>query len=383
MNVKQQRQTQQELKFLEEAAEWLDRLESGDPSLNEEYSAWLRESPKHVEAMLKVSALNASLLGLDPDKALKIERGPVEVSDENVVPLCSDTSNHVRGAAQTRRIEAGSRATMPVNPRRWFTTLLACGAVLGVVASAFWAYRAYEASLWQRFETAAAEESTYTLADGSSLQLAPASRVDVRYRDSERELKLQGGEALFKVHHDTTRPFRVYANGMMVEAVGTQFTVRQRMSGATVSVLEGRVRVEARPADAGRTAVGSTAEASRSSTRTSNDVAEPLLLSAGEQARMNSVGRLEGRGKGDLSRLSAWPEHRLVFVDEPLQKIVSDFNRYNPSLQIRVDESDGSIGQYFTGSFDAQDPESWLAVLERNPALQIEQRDGEVVIRRR
>lgn len=78
---------------------------------------------------------------------------------------------------------------------------------------------------------------------------------------------------------------------------------------------------------------------------------------------------------------AAWPDHRLVFVDKPLQEIVADFNRYNPSLQITVDESAGSIGQFFTGSFDAQDPESWLAVLERNPALLIEQSGGEVFIR--
>ena len=51
------------------------------------------------------------------------------------------------------------------------------------------------------------------------------------------------GEALFRVHHDAGRPFRVYTDDAIVQAVGTQFDVYRRDDGTVVSVLEGRVDV--------------------------------------------------------------------------------------------------------------------------------------------
>jgi ferric-dicitrate binding protein FerR (iron transport regulator) len=65
----------------------------------------------------------------------------------------------------------------------------------------------------------------------------------VRLEDLRREVDLGRGEALFQVAHDLRRPFRVHTRAGLVEAVGTQFNVYDRVNGDTrVSVLEGKVR---------------------------------------------------------------------------------------------------------------------------------------------
>lgn len=83
-----------------------------------------------------------------------------------------------------------------------------------------------------------------TLADGSTVSLAPGSVLETRFSKARRELKLERGRAWFEVAHET-RPFIVFAGGGSVTARGTIFEViLSRDNAVTVHLLRGAVDVE-------------------------------------------------------------------------------------------------------------------------------------------
>lgn len=84
--------------------------------------------------------------------------------------------------------------------------------------------------------------STVILSSGSSLTYTKA------YGISNRTLHLIG-RGRFKVAHDTTRPFVVWANGYTTTALGTDFTVDTRQDDRLDIYLQsGKIVVEATPA---------------------------------------------------------------------------------------------------------------------------------------
>ncbi len=84
------------------------------------------------------------------------------------------------------------------------------------------------------------------LPDGSRATLEPGARLGYRasYFRRPRALTLDG-EARFQVHPDIAHPFEVVAQGVLVTAVGTVFTVRANTWDSTVgvSVEQGSVMV--------------------------------------------------------------------------------------------------------------------------------------------
>ncbi|MCP6755955.1 FecR domain-containing protein, partial [Klebsiella pneumoniae] len=89
---------------------------------------------------------------------------------------------------------------------------------------------------WRTYTTARGELRSVELADGSVVHINTQSRIDVNLSPRAREVRLVGGEALFKVQRDTTRPFLVYSGNAVIQAIGTQFNVRLQQTDTTVSV---------------------------------------------------------------------------------------------------------------------------------------------------
>ena len=91
------------------------------------------------------------------------------------------------------------------------------------------------------------ENEYITLPDGSGVWLDSGSLLiypkDFKYQ-KDRSVYLVG-EANFCVHKDESKPFKVKAGNMVVEALGTQFTVQSYQNSTTISVLleEGSVAV--------------------------------------------------------------------------------------------------------------------------------------------
>ncbi len=207
-------------------------------------------------------------------------------------------------------------------------------------------------------KTSVGERGTLRLSDGSVVELNTASLARAQIAGRSREVWLDKGEAYFEVAHDTQRPFVVHAGTTTVTVLGTKFGVRRDGERVTVSVAEGRVRLENSGADA----------ASRATVITAGDTA---LTSGGA---LMLAARSSERVEDDL----AWRRGMLRFDQEPLVNVVAEFNRYNRRKIVVTDPGVGTIR--IGGAFHANNSEAFLRLLQDAYGLRIVHDDEGVKI---
>ena len=198
--------------------------------------------------------------------------------------------------------------------------------------------------------------------------------LDTQFTENEREVTLLKGEAMFEVAKDPARPFRVRLGSVIVEANGTRFNVYRREDATTVTVEEGRVSVTTNEDD--RTAFDLPAQGLDG---VSEQHVAVLVLKAGEEARAFSDGDLVKIEKPDFEKSTAWRERRLVFRSDSLETVAEEFNRYNRrriDIQVRPKDS-----RNITGTFDADDPEAFVAFLEKDASLSVIRYEERIVVR--
>jgi transmembrane sensor len=317
------------------ASEWHQILETASQTERAAFVAWLKQSPLHVKEYLEAAYTDQVLKHLDAQREIDLERELASIRP-TVVPFSQTCSEPA------------------VRPRRHLGWKAALAAASVICLAAL--LHIYERARVDAFSTGIGEQRTIELNDTSLVTLNADSRIQVRLDKMNRQIELLRGEALFRVAHDAKRPFKVQTRSALVEAIGTQFNVYDRPEGTRVSVLEGRVRVQ-------------TPRQTRS-------------LGAGEEVQVRADGSIEHEVDADVRNAVAWSERRLIFNDAPLEEMVREFNRYNPALQLRLqDVPPGS--HHYNGIFDAADPESLAELLARERDLILERREGEIVIRSR
>ena len=196
--------------------------------------------------------------------------------------------------------------------------------------------------MWADYRTAVAQTGTWRLDDGSSIQLAPDTALDVRFTAGERRIHLYKGEAWFQVAANPSRPFVVEANDGSVRALGTAFDVKIEAQQVHVAVTEHAVRVEQHGQQV--------------------DVQEGQMLS------------FDRRGIGQpqathLNQQLAWRQQRLAFKDAPLVQVVEGLQRYSSSRLLITDSA--LEGLKVTAAFDTRQPLAALSSLEVVLPIQI------------
>ena len=338
------------------AAEWFEIYRTGDVEKYPAAMAWLIESPRHMAEFLEIArrygATRRVLQGdpFDIDTLLKKARPGARTLRESV--------------ASAQESQPG---IMRIVRRRWVAGVAAAGLAVLVTFGVLKGVGPFPTP--QQYATQVGEQRNVPLSDGSVVELNTNSRIDVRMDQQRRDIVLHG-EAIFKVAHDKARPFLVHTEYATVRAVGTQFNVYGRPDGSTtIAVLEGKVQVSAVREERG---------AGRSE-REPLEISATEQLTAGEVARVDRSGAIRRDKKVDIGSVVAWRQRRLVFDRTPLEEIVPEFNRYSRNLRLRL--VDVPAGAYhYTGNFDADDPKSWALLLSEERGLEVEEREGEIVI---
>lgn len=335
-----------------EAAEWLFRLQE-DPDLrsNAEFAAWLKRSPRHMGEFLFATASFELLRSAKGD--CSIDLNELERLPDNVASF-SPTREPVTEASSC-------------GPGRLFSArrvAIAAMVILGLGCGLALLMRTYSSG--NLYRTGVGEQRSFKLDDGSVLYLNTQSSVRVAYSNAKREVNLIGGEALFSVARDRTRPFRVRSGAAEVEAVGTEFNVYYHNGATTVSVIEGRVNVAAAPAIPER---ASAADSSAGSV---------TPLAAGEEAQVSGGGRVSKHSPPNLTRTLAWRQRRLMFDGTPLSRVAQEFNRYNRA-QIFMEGAEVGARQ-ITGTFNADEPHALVNFLRDDASLDIRESGEGVTI---
>ncbi|ACB76996.1 FecR family protein [Opitutus terrae] len=310
------------------AAEWLIRRGAGLNSAEAaEFAAW-HADPRHAIAFARVEKTQHLLF--------RLPQAPT-------------------AAALMAEADSLMRRARPAKPSRlhgWPTYVtLAAAACVTVALWLAWPTLRPERDI---FATLAGQRQSVTLNDGSTLVLNGDSEVQVAFAAAERRVQLHRGEAHFFVAKDPARPFFVSADKVTIRAVGTAFNVRREANAIDVLVTEGKVQV------------------THGVTGANGAAALPIYLVSGESVHIDTLSSAiavasDAAPAGEKLLHSA---PRLVFSDTPLGEVVALFNRYN-QLQIEIAEPELAL-RAVRGNFDADNAESFIALMERSGDAQIE-----------
>jgi transmembrane sensor len=323
----------------EAAAEWLQLLESEQASVEQrgQFVDWLRESPLHVAEMLRIGGVHAALSGFKdwqefaPAAQAATAR---QAASAQVVPLSRAAPEFVLAPSPATATKYAATARRRVGPRqRVLASLVATLAILGL--GAVWLMD-YQQS---HIRTQRSEHREIRLSDGSLVEMAAASELQLQLGPKERRVALTSGEVLFRVAHESDRPFVVAAGKTRIKATGTAFSVARSDATVVVTVAEGTVRV------------WSVVSPERA-----------LSLSAGQQLQIDPNGLPRPVRAVDSRAELAWTSGLLILDDEPVAEVARRFNARN---RVQVQILDPALAaRRVSGVFEAADPQSFVAFLE-------------------
>lgn len=275
-----------------QAADWLARRDASDwdEAGQQEFEAWLAQSTAHRVAWLRL------LAAWNRADRLVVLRNP-------------------RSAPRVGARRA-SRRDWPSLMKGLAASVGVC--VLLVVAFAVVKLRTDAAT----YQTQIGQQERIALPDGSRMIINTDTLVTTHIDAERRSVELERGEAYFDVAHDATRPFTVKAGDFRVTVLGTKFSLRLDGERLRVVVVEGRVRLE-------------TPEQSSTSTQT--------VIAGGEVAAAAADAAIVmKRPVEQLERDLSWRRGVLVFDQQTLAEVASEFNRYS-AQKLVVDERAADI----------------------------------------
>jgi transmembrane sensor len=202
-----------------------------------------------------------------------------------------------------------------------------------------------------RFDTPVGGHETVSLADGSRIELNTRTLLRAAVTRTARQVWLDRGEAFFQIAHDAAHPFVILAGPKRITVLGTKFSVRRDGDKVSVSVLEGRVRID----DA--TAPGGTGLSSATIT------GGVLAVSQGPSTLVTQ--KSEERVQDAL----AWRDGMLKFDQTPLSEVADEFNRYNRRQMVVTDPA--AAGIRIGGAFQASNVDAFARLLHEAYGLKV------------
>lgn len=349
MTMNNHKRTDDEARRLEQAADWaaLLRDDAGETDITR-WLRWCEADPRNQDAFDRVQTFWRVAGGLAGE-------------------VTEDGELHAAARPAPRRRAAGRRRL----PR----FAVAASALLAMVAAGALGWNLYQRFYWpevgdEAVVAAAADPvRNAKLSDGSRLQLAARSVVEVDYAEDRRYLALRDGEAYFSVAHNPERPFVVHVDDVRVRAVGTAFNIRRAGQRSVVTVTEGTVEIY-------RERDGSEIRAVAGEQVTWEDA--PGNDSHGDPAQEPGDRGAIQVAAVDVSEVLAWREGRLEYTDEPLYAVIADFNRYSEHpVEIR---GDAVRRLRFSGTLLTDVTEEWLYALPHLFPVDVRQQGDTYVI---
>jgi transmembrane sensor len=181
-----------------------------------------------------------------------------------------------------------------------------------------------EAAAWKTYETSIGASQHIALTGGSSVQLNTSTQLRTFIAGPYRAVTLERGEAFFRV---VGNPLHVNVGDLFVSGGDASFSVRNYGGGdVDVMALDGRIRIDFVPAKP----PGSLPVARRVG----------WIVPAGQIATIRTEG-VSSRplGRANIERKLMWRDGMLEFVNETIENIAAEFNRYSRTKLVVDDDS--------------------------------------------
>ena len=303
------------------ASLWAARLEGSVLSASDraELEAWLAGDPSRRDLLSSFCRLSARL--------------------DLVVPELV-----AAGAVELPPVGECRRGTW--NPWKVATAGMAAAAiVLGVVSYE----RAGAGS--QALSTPAGQRGSFTLSDGTRVELNANTSITVQNGRSERRVHLANGEAFFVVTKDKSRPFIVDTPAGSVRVTGTIFNVlTEAASQLDVTVVEGSVQV--RPDDAAGAPSGGPTE----------------LHAGGVLTSENGSVSLTTLQPADIDDALAWRRGQIVCKAMPVTEALARFSHYYGRV---MTATSGAGAKRASGQYSLSNLDEFLDFLHQSMNLNV------------
>jgi transmembrane sensor len=323
--------------ILVEAAAW--HAASGRDDMDwDGFTAWLEANPRHRTAYDEVALTDA---------VLEEHREPLRLAAEAAdAPAPRDEPAPLRPIEAANDGEAAP-ATVFSGWKRW-----AGGAIAASLVAVLAVPQLFQPApvVYETHDTAQA----VALTDGSTVMLAPHSRLTVAGRAQDR-MALAGG-AWFDIRHDPARPLAITAGGVEISDIGTKFDVQTGDAGVRVKVADGEVKVSA------------------------DALAGPIRLSRGRSLLFDGADGTALVTSVTADSIGEWRSGRLSYVSMPLALVAADLSRY---AGVKVTMADELRGRQFSGTLVIGDGEAALRDLSQVLGLALDRDSGGYRLRQR
>lgn len=303
--------------ILEQAADWLDLMESDETYDQTELSQWLTHGA-HQQAL-----------------ELMAQRLELPEIHKQLQQLKSAEQNKPLGAplGKTRAPLALAASVLLV-----ITATLTSGVFIQSKSPVMSGAIALSST---DYAAGIAEPRLITLSDGSQVHLNGDSRIAYTDEASHRRLELRKGEAYFDIAPDRNRPFEVTTAMAKVTVLGTAFNIDTNTDGMTLTVDEGHVQVLAE---------------------------KRYDLYAGDRISLLLSGQVELTQTDQLNRRD-WRSGWYEVNDLSFSQVISQLQRYSSKAIIVTPEL--ATRTKVTGNFDLTRPEDALHLIAELHGLHV------------
>ena len=221
-------------------------------------------------------------------------------------------------------------------------------------------------------------KSSIKLPDGTTVRLNTDSRLTyISFTAGKtREVTLVG-EAYFDVAHDSSRPFIIHTGKVNIKVLGTSFNVRNYPQDKELetSLIKGKIEVslESRPEDiiilkpTEKLIIAKADDELSSATKIANTTDNKVVLTSITYLRNDSI-----------VAETSWLNDKMVFVNQPLEKIALELER---KYAINITFKDEKVKKYrYTGVFDNVGLEKVFELIKYSKNINYKINDKNIVI---
>lgn len=189
------------------------------------------------------------------------------------------------------------------------------------------------------------EWRTLALEDGTVVTLGPRTVLTYSFSQDRRSIRLNEGEALFRVKKDPHRPFVVNTPVGCAKALGTIFSVTHQLRSTSVTTQEGVVAT------------------ARLDHTDPNCALNSIRLIAGQKAVIESWTPVVARTV-DTAVEHAWAQREIFFTGQTVEQALGEFNRRN-WVQLDMPNDPEILQIHLFGRFPLDAPERFARYLEK------------------
>ena len=223
-------------------------------------------------------------------------------------------------------------------------------------------------------------KSFIKLPDGTQVWLNADSKLTFKenFGDKTREVSLSG-EAFFDVFHDADHPFIIHTGKADIKVLGTTFNIRNYAVDKTMeaTLIKGKIEVTLKDRPGEKIYIHPQ-EKIIISKESSISVDDKVKTGNKSTAAINKVILTTVTFKDTLIAETGWMKDKMVFVNQPLEKIAEEIER---KFAVVVVFKTSAVKQYrYTGIFDRENVSEIFHIIQLSRKINYSINDKTITI---